>query len=146
MLNEQSDLLEHLETIVGTGRNGSRQTLQIEHVSPMGRGYRVKFIGYDDRDAAETLRETLLSVAREVLPALGSDEAYLVDLLGACVFGPDGQALGEVIELQSYPSVDALVIRTLDGKTVELPWVDDWVESFDTSANRIKLSSLEGLL
>jgi 16S rRNA processing protein RimM len=146
MLNERSDLLEHLQSIIGIGRDGARRALQIEHVSPMGRGYRVKFEGFDDRTAAEALRDVRLCVAREELPALETDEAYLVDLIGAQVFGPDGQQVGEVIELQSYPSVDALVIRTPDGAILEQPWVDDWVESFDTAAHRIVLSGLDGLL
>jgi len=48
--------------------------------------------------------------------------------------------------LQSYPSVDALVIRTKDGTVVEQPWVADWVESVDVAASRIVLNGLEGLL
>jgi len=144
MLNEQSDLLERVESVFYVSRDGSRQALKIERLSPMGRGYRVKFHGYDDRTSAETLRDVRLSVPREHLP--DPEDAYLVDLVGSLVLGPDGQQVGEVIDLQSYPSVDALVIRTLDGTVVEQPWVDDWVESFDTAAHRIVLRGLDGLL
>jgi 16S rRNA processing protein RimM len=129
MLNEQSDLLEHVSSVVAVGSDGARRTLQIEHIAPMGRGYRVKFVGYDDRTCAEALRSCRLTVAREEFPNLAEEEAYLVDLIGAQVFGPDGQLIGEVIELQTYPSVDALVIRTATGTLIEQPWVADWAAS-----------------
>jgi 16S rRNA processing protein RimM len=146
MLNEQSDLLEHVESVTAIAPDGSRRTLKLESAAPMGRGYRVKFMGCDDRTCAETLRELRLAVCREELPELQSNETYLVDLIGARVFGPGGEEIGEVIELQSYPSVDALVIRTKDGTLVEQPWVTDWVESVDVAASRIVLNGLEGLL
>ncbi len=146
MHNEQSDLLEHVTEVIARAIDGTRRTLQIERAVPMGRGYRVKFSGCDDRTNAEHLRGLLLSVSRDDLPELPNDESYLVDLIGARVFGPAGEEVGEVIAVQNYPSVDALVVRMPDGRTVEQPWVEDWVEQVDKASQRIVLSGLEGLL
>jgi 16S rRNA processing protein RimM len=146
MLNEQSNLLERVPSVIAIGGDGARCVLRIEQIAPMGRGYRVKFVGYDDRTSAETLRNLRLAVPREDLPELPDNEGYLVDLIGALVFDPDGQLIGEVVELQSYPSVEALVIRTPAGTSVEQPWVADWVKSVDVAARRIVLSGLDGLL
>jgi 16S rRNA processing protein RimM len=146
MHNEQSDLLEHVSAVFATASDGTRRTLLLERAMPMGRGYRVKFAGCDDRSSAESLRGLLLSVPREDLPELADDESYLIDLIGASVFGPAGEEIGEVIAVQNYPSVDALVVRMRDGTTVEQPWVEDWVKHVDEVGRRIVLSGLEGLL
>lgn len=146
MLNDQSDLLGSIESFVGTSVDGVRCSLTVERAIPMGRGYRVKFVGIDDRDAAEALRGCRLSVPREALPELEEGEAYLVDLIGAKVFGPDGVELGEITGIQNYPSVESLVIRRDDGTTMEQPYVDDWIESIDVQQKRVVLSALDGLL
>ncbi|HYJ10420.1 MAG TPA: hypothetical protein VEX18_15455, partial [Polyangiaceae bacterium] len=78
------------------------------------------------------------------LPADDS-EYYLVDLIGAKVVGPEGE-LGTVIEIATHPSVDALVIRTLDGRTLEQPLIDDWVKRVSVAEKLVELSTLDGLL
>ena len=53
MHNEQSDLLEHVSMVFATASNGTQRTLLLERAVPMGRGYRVKFSGCDDRISGE---------------------------------------------------------------------------------------------
>jgi len=143
----QSDLLEHVtEVTVQTVAYGSR-LLPLERVAKMGQGYRVKFLAIDDRNAAEQLRDAKLLVPRDVLPELGEHEAYLIDLVGANVVGPDGSSFGVVVEVLTYPSVDALMIEKPDRTRVEQPLVEQWVEiAHDADRPRIELKSLEGLI
>jgi 16S rRNA processing protein RimM len=143
---EESDLLERIQAATLVRTDGTSVLTRIERVSRMGRGFRVKFLGYNDRDAAEQIRGAVLFVPREVLPPLSADESYLIDLVGASVVGPDGVSVGRVIAVQSYPSVDSVVIERPDGSTVEQPLVDNWVSSVDVKQCQIQLSSLEGLL
>ena len=142
----ESDLLEHLSELTLQLQAGESQLIRLERVAKMGKGYRVKFPGFDDRDSAERLRGATLWVAREALPKLEGDEQYLVDLVGVRVFGPDGAPFGSVVEVLTYPSVDSLVIEKLDGSRVEQPLVDAFAEVVHAGETTIALRSLEGLL
>lgn len=143
----QSDLLEHLAEVTLQSATGGLRTVRFERVAKMGQGYRVKFQGIDDRNAAELLRDATLTIPREALPPLNDDEAYLVDLVGASVLGPDGSEFGVVVEVFTYPSVDAVVIERPDSTHVEQPLVEEWVDiARDGARPKIRLKSLEGLL
>ena len=141
-----SDLLERITEVTLQTTHGVSVIAALEKVARMGRGFRVKFGGIDDRTAAEQLRGATLCVPRDTLPPLPPDESYLVDLVGAVVIGPDGTKFGIVVEVQSYPSVDSVIIERPDGTCVEQPLVEEWVEIRDGPKAVVALSSLEGLL
>lgn len=102
-------------------------------------------LGCDDRNAAEALRGAEVCVPRDALPELEPGEYYLVDLLGAHV-ECDGAPIGEVVELRTHPSVDAVVIRTSSGKLREQVLAEPWLAEVDTAGKRIVLTSLDGLI
>lgn len=101
--------------------------------------------GVTDRDQADALRGTMLLVPRDELPALEEGEFYKVDLEGARAELTDGTLVGTVLRVVSYPSCEVLVVSTADGKTIELPLVDDVVESVDAPARLVRLKTAEGL-
>jgi 16S rRNA processing protein RimM len=109
------------------------------------KAYLVKLAGIGDRSAAEALRGRAVWVARSELPLVEDDEYYLVDLIGAQVIGPDGE-VGTVVEIATHPSVDALVIRTPDGRQLEQPLVPDWIARVSVAEKLVELTSLEGLI
>ena len=109
------------------------------------KGVLLQLEGVGDRDAAEALRGYVVRVRRDLLPELGAGEYYLSDLLGADVDSPEGP-LGRVVEVQMYPSVDAVVIESEDGSRYEQPLLDEWLERVDVKARRVTLSSHDGLI
>lgn len=129
--------------IVGAGAEATSRA--IEHVRPGPKGVLLKLAGIDDRDAAEALSGAPLAVPRSALPALEPGEYYLADLIGAEVWGPEGR-LGQVTELRSHPTVDAVVVRLADGRVVEQALAPPWLEAVDVDAGRIVLSSTDGLV
>lgn len=92
--------------------------------------------GVDSRDAAEALRGLEVCVARDALPALDEGEHYHVDLVGLDVHDGSGARIGAVTAVIAYPSVDALVVRTADDRSLELPIVPDVVLDVSMS-NRV---------
>jgi 16S rRNA processing protein RimM len=144
-----SDLLERIRTVTLQTPDGESFAVELERAARMGKGYRVKFLGFEDRTAAERLRAAVLLVPRELFPPLPATESYLVDLVGATVVDPDGGHFGIVVAVQSYPSVDSVIIEKPDGTRVEQPLVGDWVElvrSENAQQTRLSLRSLEGLI
>lgn len=77
-----------------------------------------RFAEITDRNAAEALRGTLLTVPRSALPPLGEGEYYHADLLGLPAVSTDGTALGEVIAVENFGAGDVLEIKrpSVDGK------------------------------
>ena len=141
---ESSDALAQVEEIWLTLKE-KRVAYAIERARAVPRAYLVKLRGVDDRNAAEALHGATVSVPRSILPALEPGEYYLIDLVGAKVVGPDGD-VGEVTGIVSHPTVDVIVVRLLDGSSVEQPLSEPWLASVDVSARRVVLNSLDGLM
>ena len=66
-----------------------------------------KINGYDDRNAAETLRGTELVIGRSDLPQLNDNEYYQTDLIGMTV-NQRGNIIGRVSCIQNYGAGDIL--------------------------------------
>jgi 16S rRNA processing protein RimM len=123
---------------------GARE-LVLRSAHEHGRGMLLGFEGVDDRDAALTLRGSRLELERSALPPLASGEYYLIDLIGATAFGPDGP-VGEVVGIAAHPSVTSLELRLTDGRLAEQPLTAPWVKHVDVDAGRIELENLDGLV
>jgi 16S rRNA processing protein RimM len=77
-----------------------------------------RFAEVADRNAAEALRGTQLTVPRSALPPLEEGEYYHVDLLGLPAVSDAGDALGTVVAIDNYGAGDVLEIERpgIDGK------------------------------
>jgi 16S rRNA processing protein RimM len=125
--------------------DGGSESRAIASTRSTGKGILLRLDGVEDRDAAEALCGSTVSVRRSDLPPLEEGEYYLCDLVGLAVAGPSGP-LGRVLEIQMYPSVDAIVIEAPDGARYEQPLVAEWLERVDVAGGGIVLRSLDGLL
>jgi 16S rRNA processing protein RimM len=146
---EGSDALEHVSELWLSRQteapDGAAQYV-IEWARAVPRAYLVKVEGVAERNGAEALKGATVWIERAALPEPAeTDEYYLVDLLGAKVTGPEGE-IGTVIEIATHPSVDALVIRTPDGRTLEQPLVPAFVARVSVADKLVELSTLDGLL
>ncbi|MXO71529.1 ribosome maturation factor RimM [Alteraurantiacibacter buctensis] len=77
-----------------------------------------RFAEVPDRNAAEKLRGTLLTVPRDALPPLGEGEYYHADLLGLSAITEAGEPLGTVIAIDNFGAGDVLEIERpgVDGR------------------------------
>ncbi len=146
---EGSDALEQVSELWLTRQSETpdgAQHYELEWARPVPRAHLVKLEGVAERNGAEALKGSTVWVSRSALPEPAeTDEYYLVDLLGAKVTGPEGE-VGTVIEIATHPSVDSLVIRTPDGRTLEQPLVPAFVARVSVAEKSIELSTLDGLL
>ncbi len=143
-----SDALGHVDELWLSERAedaSGAQRYAIEAARAVPKAYLIKLSEVSERNGAEALRGRAVWVARAALPATDDSEYYLVDLIGATVTGPEGE-LGTVIEVVTHPSVDSVVIRTPDGRTLEQPLVPDWVSRVSVAERLIELATLEGLI
>ena len=101
---------------------------------PSGKTIIVSLRGVSDRNAAEALRGSAVSVPRDKLP-VEEDEMLLSDLVGLEVIHQSGQRLGRVTAIEMGPQ-DRLVVRG-DGVERLIPVVAPLVGDVDFEAGRI---------
>lgn len=97
-----------------------------------------------DRDHAETLRGHEISVPRSTLPKLPVGEYYHRDLIGLSVREPDGTVLGEILRVDTYPTIDVAVVTCAAG-LLEIPIMDPYWVNADIDAGCVVVDHIEHL-
>jgi 16S rRNA processing protein RimM len=100
----------------------------------------------DSREEAETLRGALLYAPADALPELDADEFYLRDLVGLTVIEENGDRIGVVEDVLTFPGQDMLVIARDGQSSAMVPAVPEFVTTVDLEAGQITLRTIEGLL
>ena len=77
-----------------------------------------------DRDQAEALRGSLVTVPRSALPPLEDGEYYHADLIGLPCRDSAGTSLGTVAAVENFGAGDILEIERPDGRRTMVPFRD----------------------
>ena len=116
------------EAIDSLKRHGSvlagERPLTLVSVRPGGGGAIARFAEVSDRNEAENLRGTLITVPRSALPPLDEGEYYHSDLIGLPCESPQGTALGTVVAVENFGAGDILEIERPDGRRSMVPFRD----------------------
>ncbi|MGM0563290.1 MAG: ribosome maturation factor RimM [Pseudomonadota bacterium] len=118
-------------------RDGQWRHFEVEAGKPQGKGWIVKLVGVDDRNAAEALIHCRIAIEERQLPELDEGEYYWRDLIGLTVVTEGGQALGEVSGLMETGANDVLVVRGERQRLV--PYIDPVVRSIDLERREIRV-------
>ena len=96
-----------------------------------------RLAGYDDRDAAATLRGKPVAVPRAALPEAKSGEFYWADLIGLAVVNESGQDFGRVTEILETGANDVLVVQGERERLI--PFIASVIREVDPGAGRIRV-------
>lgn len=113
----------------GSFNNGALTLVRIR--SDNKGGAVARFEGVNDRNAAEALRGTALTVAPEALPPLEEGEFYHSDLLGLRAVSDAGEELGTVCAVENFGATDIVEIERPDGKRFMVPLTTEAVPEWD---------------
>jgi len=97
------------------------RTLTLKTVRDGPNGAVARFAEIIDRNAAEALRGTELTVPRSALPPLEPGEYYHADLIGLPCLNDEGVAIGRVVTVENFGAGDILEIEKSDGKRFMVP-------------------------
>lgn len=97
----------------------------------------MKFVGVDDRNAAELLVKKDLQVPREDLVPLQKGQHYIYDILGSAVYDLQDHELGKLTDVLRTGSNDVYIVTADDGKETLLAAIPDVIKSIDESAKKI---------
>jgi 16S rRNA processing protein RimM len=95
------------------------------------------FDGYNDRNAIEKLRNTLLYADVDINEASDvADEYHVLQLIGCQVILEGGEVFGEVTDVINLPGQDLLAIETNEGEQL-IPFVHQLVPAVDIKNKKI---------
>lgn len=104
--------------------------LTLKSVRTGNNGAIARFAEVSDRNAAEALRGTALTVPRTALPPLGEGEYYHADLLGLPAVSTDGEPLGRIVAIDDFGAGDVIEIERPGGGRfmvpMRVPAVPEW--------------------
>jgi len=108
-------------------------SLTVEKLRDDGKGGAIaRFAEVADRNAAEALRGTTLTVPRSAMPALAEGEYYHADPIGLAAASTSGEPLGTCVAVENYGAGDVLEIEREDGRRFMVPMtsaaVPEWSE------------------
>jgi 16S rRNA processing protein RimM len=120
--------------------------LTVERARHHAGGLLVRFVGIDDRTAAEGLRGTWLVVDAADIPASADPEEYHdQQLVGLTVVTRADTPVGTVTGVRHFGQ-DLLVIRCHDGGEALVPFVAALVPEVDLPGGRLVIDPPPGLL
>lgn len=125
-----------------------RRTLAVKKITPyLGKGTLfLQVEGVADRDAAEELKGSVITIPREERVQLSEDEYWTDDIVGISVIEEiTGNLLGRVEEIIFTGSNDVYLVRSEDGKLCPIPAVADAVKSVDVPNGTMTVAVPEGL-
>ena len=144
------DLTRHekLKDVMLKKTNGEQVQLTLEDSRLANNLWLLKFKGYDTPESlTHFVNADVMIPESERLPA-PEGEYYLDDLEGFRVKLEDGRDIGEVLEVQELPTVNAFHVkfdaafqREFSAKTILAPWIDDCVLDVDEDGNSIIFSA-----
>jgi len=147
--NDASEGLERVSALWLRQRAGPHQPatgearrFQVSNAERVNLGYLVSLQGVADKDAADALRGSEVSIDRAELPELDSDEVYSVDLVGMTIVDAAGAVHGEVVGLEAAGPNELLQVRVAAGVAL-VPM--GLVREVDQAGKRVTIEVPEGL-
>jgi 16S rRNA processing protein RimM len=129
---------------LGVHKSFNDGALTLKSLRGGSNGMIARFAEIADRNAAEALRGTQLTVPRSALPPLEEGEYYHVDLLGLPTVSDAGELLGTVVAIDNYGAGDVLEIERPNGKRFMVPMQPAAVPEWDAERLVVSAAFVEG--
>ena len=121
----------------------------IDSCRPKGRdSFLIKLHGIDDEtEASGMAKRPIYGVTAELdLDDDPSDGMYLYDMIGFTMYDGD-KSVGTITGIEDSTENILFIVEPAEGaKPVYVPFVDDWIESFDPEEKTIKMHLPEGIV
>lgn len=119
--------------------------VRIESSRVVRGGRLLRLVGFEDRDAVESLRGARLEVERSAAPPAPSGSYYHFELVGCRCRDLEAGELGTVAEVEDNGGGAMLRVEG-DGRTLMVPFVEAFLEAVDIERGEIALRLPPGLV
>ncbi|MCL2777835.1 MAG: ribosome maturation factor RimM [Polyangiaceae bacterium] len=145
LFNAQSDTLLFQDEVLVRLPSGQEHEVSVENARRADDAILMKLFSVDDRGRAAELRGAQICVCRENFPEVEPGEFYVVDVVGAAVCLQNAR-IGEVVEIVTYPTMQAMLVRADDGQgDWEIPLTDAYIASVDVPLRVVTVLSLDDI-
>jgi len=128
---------------LGAHKSFNAGSLTLKSVREGPNGAIARFAEVPDRNAAEALRGTELTVPRSALPPLGAGEYYHVDLIGLDAVSDAGEPLGHVRAVENFGAGDVIEIERPSGRTFMVPMRPEAVQEWNDERLVVRAAFVE---
>lgn len=131
---------------VFAGKGSSIRKYDVEGVKFFKNWVFLKLKGIDDANAAEKMRDYILSVDRQNAVKLPENSFFICDIIGCAVLKQDGRKIGEVKDVLKTGSNDVYVVDCGEGREILVPALKSVVTDISIEEKRMVVSLPEGLV
>jgi 16S rRNA processing protein RimM len=103
----------------------------------------MKFVGINDRNAAEAILHKEFQVPRQDLVPLKKGQYYVFEIMGMTVYDTEGHELGKITDIIKTGSNDVYTITGQDGRELLVAAIPDVVKSVDVEAGKMVIEPPE---
>lgn len=118
---------------------------KIINARPVRGFWLISLQGIADREQAQKLRGSLISVERKNALTLGENEWFVADLIGCAVYDAKYGLLGQLTDILEHPAQDVYVVSLKGQKDILFPARKTIVQNVDLDLRHIKVVLPEGL-
>lgn len=118
---------------------------EIQSVKEKNNKIFLKLKGVETPEEVKKFSGSFLEIEKDEVFQLPPKHYYIFDLIGLSVFDIQGEQIGEIKEVISYPANDVYVVKT-EKKDVEIPAIKEIVQEIDLKNKRMVIKLIEGLL
>lgn len=112
-------------------------SLKVESVRYHQQVVLLKFVGLDDRNAIEHLRNKLIVIERKDLIPLPEGHYHIFDIVGLMVYNESDECLGKITDLLQTGSNDVYVVEQKDKQPLLIPALKTVVRQIDLAAGKM---------
>ncbi|MEL7567710.1 MAG: ribosome maturation factor RimM [Dehalobacterium sp.] len=125
--------------------DAKKNYLTIESVRAHLELFLVKFQGIDERDEAEKLINSFLTVDQDQVMDLPPGHFYRFQIIGLAVYDVQETCLGELTDILETGANDVYVVKNEEQKELLIPALKSIVRKIDIEKNRMTVELPEGL-
>ncbi|KAA3661262.1 MAG: 16S rRNA processing protein RimM [Calditrichaeota bacterium] len=125
--------------------NQKVSSLTIENMNFQQNNLIIKFVEINDRNTAETFRDSELIIERDQCLPLENGAHYIFELVGMDVVNESGDHLGKIKDVLQYPAHDIYTMQ-YHGTDIMIPAVSEFIRSIDIDAGQVIINPVPGLL
>lgn len=145
-LTDFPDRFTTLERVFVSSEDGGAVALRVEGAREQGGRPVLKIEGVETIGQAEALAGKEVRIPESELRALGPGMFYVFKLRGFSVWDRNAGELGVVEDVVRTGGTDLIVVRSLEGHELLIPFCEDICRTVDGDAGRIEIVAPEGLL
>lgn len=132
---------------VGLGISNTKadRKYQVQAAKKHRQGLVLRLQGVEDRNASEALEKQFIFIDPTLLVSQKGEAIYLHEIAGFTVFD-QGLEIGPIEGFSSNGPQDLLVVRHLDSREVEIPFVEAFLVDIDFENKKVLMNLPPGLV